>query len=187
MLIVLALTTVALLGGCGGGGGGDSAVEAEKAADTEIVNAAIGQELTLIEAYRQGFRLLRGEDRAMARHFTAQEQEHVNGLTKLLRGLGGDYEGEATELDFSEIKTGRDFLVLAYELTSSQLTHYIDDVSNLATPAPRALAATMAANEAQHLVLLRQALGLGPVASVPEGYDNGEIPPPVENSGANTG
>ncbi len=183
MSIVLALSTVSLLSGCGGGGGGSS-VEAEAAGDAEIVNAAIGQELTLIEAYRQGLPLLDGEDRAMARHFIAQEQEHINGLTKLLRGLRGDYEAEAEELDLSEAKTSRDFLVLAYEMTGAQLVHYIDDAAHLATPAPRALATTLAANEAQHLVLLRQALGLTPVASVPQGYDNGEIPPPVEKYGA---
>ncbi len=189
--ILIALTTVtasAFVTGCGGGDAGPGGTaDAEKAADAEIVNTAIGQELTLIDAYRQGLPLLGGEDRRVARHFIAQEQEHINGLTKLLRGLNGDYEGEAGETDFSEVKSERDFLTLAYEMTSDQLTAYIYDVPSLATPAPQALAATMAANEAQHLVVLRQALGLDRVASVPEGYDNGEIPAPLEKTGADRG
>ena len=45
-----------LLAGCGddgggSGGGGGSDVAAERAADAEILNVAISQELTLVEAY----------------------------------------------------------------------------------------------------------------------------------------
>ena len=44
--------------------------------------------------------------------------------------------------------------------------------------APRTLAASLAASHAQHLVVLRQALGAEPAESVPEAFEDGEVPPP---------
>jgi rubrerythrin len=67
-------------------------------------------------------------------------------------------------------------------MTSLQLRHYIDDVAHLNTVAPRSFVTTMAANEAQHLVVFRQLLGADLGESVPEAFDGGEVPPPVEKS-----
>jgi hypothetical protein len=52
-------------------------------------------------------------------------------------------------------------------------------VPHLSTSAPQALSASIAASEAQHLVALRQLLGAGLTASVPEAFDTGEVPPPA--------
>jgi hypothetical protein len=176
---VLFLTAAATLavGGCGGSS--DSPQEGEKAFDAAAINVSVGEELTLIDAFDAGMPFLRrARVRALIRQFRGQEEEHLNGLTKLLRGLGGDVEGEAAELDLSPVKSERDFLLLAYELTGSALTNYLEAVPHLSTPAPQALSASIAANQAQHLVALRQALGAGLAASVPEAFDTGELPPP---------
>ena len=74
-----------------------------------------------------------------------------------MRGLGGEVDAEAEELDLSDVKSERDFLLFAYELTSLQLTHFLDDVTHLQTAAPQSFAASIAASQAQHLVVLRQA------------------------------
>ena len=76
-----------------------------------------------------------------------------------MRGLGGEVEAEAEELDLSDVKSERDSLLFAYELTSPQLTHFLDDVTHLQTRAPQSFAASIAASEAQHLVVLRRLLG----------------------------
>ena len=174
----LALLAAGILAsGCGGSGG--SPQEGEKAFDAAAVNVSIGEELTLIDAFEAGMPLLRGDRaRAVIRQFRGQEEEHLNGLTKLLRGLGGEVEGEAAELDLSTVKSERDFLLLAYRLTGSALTNYLEAVPHLSTPAPQALSATIAASQAQHLVALRRLLGAGLAASVPEAFDTGEVPPP---------
>jgi rubrerythrin len=175
-LAILAAGAVALAG-CGGSE--DSAPEVDKAFDAEAVNVSVGEELTLVDAFTAGLPLVRRPQvRALVRQFRAQEQEHLDGLGKLLRGLGGELEGEAAELDLSEAKTERDFLLLAYDLTSSALTNYLEAVPHLTTPAPQAMSASIAASQAQHLVALRQALGAGLVESVPEAFDTGEVPPP---------
>ena len=51
-------------------------------------------------------------------------------------------------------------------------------IAKLEASWPRALLASTVANQAQHLTLLRQALGAGPLASVPEPFENGTAPPP---------
>jgi rubrerythrin len=174
----LAAGAAVVLGGCGGGSH-DTPKEGEKAFDAAAINVSVGEELTLIDTFEEGLPLLpRSEARALIRQFQGQEEEHLNGLTKLLRGLGGKLEGEATEVDLSGVKTEHDFLFLAYKLTGAALTNYLESVPHLSTPAPQALSASIAASEAQHLVALRQLLGAGLPASVPEAFDTGEVPPP---------
>ena len=166
------------IAGCGEKG--NPAAQDEKAKDAEVLNVAIGQELALVDAYRHGLPLLNDpETRAIARRYLAQEQEHIDGWTKAMRGLGGQVEAEAEELDYSGVKDEAGFLLFIYELTSSQLTHFLDDVNQLSTPAPRSFAASIAANEAQHLVVFRQTLGAGLLEAVPDSFDTGEVPPPA--------
>jgi rubrerythrin len=178
--VVAIFSTALALPGCGGGGGGDrtSNGAAERAADVEVMNVALSQELTLIQVYDHSLRLLRGEAAEIARRFLAQEQEHVDGITRVLRGLQGEAEAEAEEVDYSRVKTPEDALFQLYEMSGLQLRHYIDDVAHLNTVAPRSFVATMATNEGQHLVVFRQLLGADLGEAVPEAFDGGEVPPP---------
>jgi hypothetical protein len=182
--LVSLLAAAALIGGCGGGGdesGGDGSVADEKASDAKVVNVAIGQEMTLIEGFEAGLPLLRRpRSRALYRQLIAQEREHVDGWTKAMRGLGAGVEAEAEAPDLSQVKSEPDTLLFAYELTGAELTHFLDDVTHLHTPAPQSFAASIAASEAQHLVSLRRLLGAGLLESVPEAFDTGEVPPPDE-------
>src|SRR5690349_10088728 len=97
-IVCAAMVVLALLSGCGGGddggdgGTGGSEAAAAREADVEIMNVALTQEMTLVQVYRHSLRLLRGEARDVARRFLAQEQEHINGITKALRGLQGAAE-----------------------------------------------------------------------------------------------
>jgi rubrerythrin len=167
------------IGGCGGSG--DAPEQGEKAYDAAAVNVSVGEELTLIEAFEEGMPLLRRpQARALIRQFRGQEQEHLNGLTKLLRGLGGKLEGEAAGLDFKTVKTERDFLLLAYRLTGAALTNYLESVPHLSTTAPQGMSASIAASQAQHLVALRRLLGASLTESVPEAFDTGLVPAPGE-------
>jgi urease accessory protein UreF len=166
-----------LLGGCGGPSSG-AASDSEKAADAAALNAALAGELTVIDAYGRGLRLLEGARRAAARQFLAQDKEDVDAVAKALRGLGARAEAEAEELDFSGIGSGADFLRLAYELEGAALGAWLDAVPRLYEAAPRHLAASLAAGHAQRLVVLRQALGARLAEAVPEAFDGGEVPAP---------
>jgi hypothetical protein len=173
-LVLAALVFALFAAGCGGGGD-ESPSEAEKADDVAILNTALGYELTAVDAYTRALPLLRGEDLATAREFRAQEQEHVNAITKAIRGLGGKTDGEAADLDPTGLKTRADALTLAYDQVSAAIAEDMSAVANLTSSWPRALLTSVAANEAQQLTVLRQALGAPPV---PEAFENGEIPPP---------
>ena len=78
----------------------------------------------------------------------------------------------------SDVKSEHDYLLFAYDLIGLQLTHFLDDVTHLQTRAPQSFAAAIAADQAQHLVVLRQLLGADLSESVPEAFDTGEVPPP---------
>jgi Ferritin-like domain len=184
----LALALVAIqiaLSGCGDSGHG-AETDPEKGSDVEFLNGELSRELTILDVYRHGAPLLRGSQRVVGRRLLAQEQEYVDALTKTIRGLGGDTEAEVEELDFTGVRDQAAFLRLAYELESAALASYVDAATRLYNAAPRTLDTSLATGHAQHLVVLRQALGLPPAASIPEAFDGGEVPLPV-GSGPGSG
>jgi hypothetical protein len=183
---VFALAALLAVAGCGKSGHG-AETDPEKGSDVEILNAALGQELTVLDAYTRGGPRLSGRERVVVRRLRAQEQEYIDALIKTIRGLGGDTEAEPEPVDLSPVKSQADLLVLAYELESAALASYIDAAPRLFTAAPRTLDASLAAGHAQHLVLLRQALGVPLAASAPEAFDGGELPPPGGSSPAGGG
>lgn len=173
---VLALAVLA--SGCGRSGHG-AATDSEKAADVEVLNAALAQELTTVAAYGRGIGLLHGPMLAVAREFRGQDQAHVDALTKAIRGLGGETEAEAGELEPPGPQSRAEALALAYEEENAALAQAQGDAAHLQLSAPRTLAAALAASHAQHLAILRQGLGAGLAASVPEAFESGELPPPT--------
>ena len=178
VLLLLAFLALAPLG-CGKSGQG-AETDPEKGSDAELLNEALAQELTALDAYTHGLPLLKGPLHAVGRRFRAHEQEYANAITKAIRGLGGELDAEPTDLDLSEVKTQADFLVLAYELEGAALTASLDAAPRLFTAAPRTLAASLATGHAQHRVVLRQGLGTDLAEAVPEAFDSGEEPLPAD-------
>ncbi|MFL5901025.1 MAG: ferritin-like domain-containing protein [Solirubrobacterales bacterium] len=170
--------------GCGSSGA-DTPADSEKAADVEILTEALAQELTTVAAYGQGLALLRGPTLAVAGEFRGQGQSHVDALTKAIRGLGGEVEAEASELETPGPQSRMEALVLAYEGENAALAQALSAAPSLHTPAPRTLVASLAASHAQHLAVLRQTLGAGLAESVPDAFESGYLPPPA--AAGNTG
>lgn len=179
-LSAFAVAAVLVTAGCGDSGEG-AVTNPEKGADAEILNASIARELALLGAYTQGRTRLGPGLQPLARQLRAQQLEYVNALTKTLRGLGGDVEAEGEELDLSAVRDQADLLTRLYELESAALAAYVEVAPRLYTDAPRRLDASLAAGHAQHLVVLRQAMGAGLVESIPEAFDGGVVPPPVDD------
>lgn len=178
----LLLATSLLAAGCGKSGNG-AETNPEKGSDAAILNASLARELTLLDAYARGQPLLGAELRAVGRRLRAQQQEYVSALTKTLRGLGGDVEAEAEEIDPAGLRSRVALLELLYALESAALAAYVEEAPRLFTAAPRTLDASLAAGHAQHLVVLRQALGSGLADAAPEAFDGGEVPPPAAAGG----
>jgi hypothetical protein len=176
VFLVVALAVAA--GGCGRSAN-VAADDSEKAADVEVLNTALARELTAIDVYGRSLPLLRGRRLAIARQLRGQDQAHVDALTKSIRGLGGETDAEASELEDPGPKNQAEALSQLYEEENAALDQALDAASHLQVSAPRTLAAALAASHAQHLVVLRQALGAAPAASVPEAFDTGDLPPPA--------
>lgn len=178
----LALSGVALALALGlvacGGGGSDSTTD--KQADVEVLNEILARQLAAVDAYGQALPRLRAGALALARRFRAQEQEHVDATTKTLRGLEGEADPPDETIEAGELKTPQDAMRFLYELESATIDAELSAVGKLTIGWPRPLIAAMAANQAQRLVLIRRALGAGPLELVPEAFETGETAAPEE-------
>ncbi|MGC1167056.1 MAG: ferritin-like domain-containing protein [Solirubrobacterales bacterium] len=176
---------VLMLGvGCGDGGGGTTTVVPDKAGDAEILNNVLARELAAVRAYERTLPLLHGPALATAREFRAQEQEHVNAIVKALRGLGEKAEPEREDIVSEGLKTQADALAFLYEVESVSVAYDLRAISHLTAAWPRALLGSIAANQAQHLVLLRRALGANAAESIPEAFEDGTSPSPSPSKAA---
>jgi hypothetical protein len=146
----VALTILFAAGGCGGSGHG-AETDPEKGSDAAILNTALARELTLRDAYAHARPFLPG---TKGRRLLAEEQEYVDAVTKAIRGLGGDTEAEAEELDLSGARDRAGFLALAAELENAAVEFYVDKAAQLYTAAPRTLDAWLAAGHGEHLAML---------------------------------
>lgn len=173
--IAAALTTG--LGACGGGSDVTTTAQ-EKEEDAAAMNEVLGRQLAVVKAYGEVLPTLHGADLAVARKFGAQEQEHADAATKMLRGLGSEAEPSEETIEVQELKTRRDALIFLYEMESETISNELNALGLLHLSWPRPELTSMVANQAQHLVLLRRALGAPPLETVPQAFETGETPAP---------
>jgi hypothetical protein len=184
------LAAAALLAGCGGGGGSaptssasvtdaSPMPSAEESADAELLNHVLGRQEAAIVAYRQMIPKLAPRLAHLAAYFRAQEQEHVDAVLKAMRGLKGKAEPSEEEIEVGDLGNDRERLEFLYEVESATIDEELSAISRLEASWPRSLLSSTVANQAQHLTLLRQALGAGPLRSVPVPFENGTFSPPV--------
>lgn len=162
---------------CGGNSGNSAA---DPKADAAVLNQILGRQIAAVGAYGEALPALRGAELAMARRFRAQEQEHVDATTKTLRGLEQAAEPASETIDAGELRSAGDALDFLYRLESATIDAELNAVGKLTIGWPRPLIAAMAANQAQRLLLIRRALGAGPLELIPEAFETGETPAPEE-------
>lgn len=181
LLLLAASALVALsLAACGGGEQTDRATTAvpDQEGDAEILNEILSRQSAAVEAYGSVLPALRGQTLFVARLFRAQEQEHIDGTLKALRGLGEEAEPPPETIEADGLKSQADYLTFFYEIESATIEAELTAINNLTAPWPRSQLAATVANQAQHLVLLRQALGAKPREWVPSPFENGTTPAP---------
>jgi hypothetical protein len=181
LLAAAVAVLAAVLTACGGGG--SSSTVAEKEADIAVLNEILGRQQAAIAAYEQVLPRLRGPALLAARQFRAQEQEHVDATMKILWGIGGKAEPAAETIEAEDLKTQADALNFLYEMESGTIHIELGAVERLHADWPRPRLAAMAANGAQHLVLVRRGLGAKPLETVPEAFETGDTPAPEEMMG----
>jgi len=184
LLLVLAAGLAATaLTACGGGGGGGTTGTAERERDAKLLNDLLGRQLAVVETYQRLLPRLHGADLEMAQQFRAQEQEHADATTKTLRGFAAEAEPGEETIEASELTTRADALEFLYEMENATIDFELSTVGRLSAGSPRPLIASMVANQAQRLVLLRQALGAKKLEAIPSAFETGELPAPERTNG----
>lgn len=178
--LAIAVAATVALSACGGEGGSTTTAVPDKEADAEILNDVLARELAAVRAYDRALPRLSGQALASAREFRASEQEHSNAIVKALRGLGEPAEPATEEIESEPLKTQAEALEFLYEVESVSVAYGLRSISHLTSPWPRSLLGSIAANQAQHLVLLRRLLGADAAESIPEAFEDGTTPTPAE-------
>jgi hypothetical protein len=175
---------LAALAGCGGGGTSSTtaatAVSAapENSADAALLDKVLGRQEAAAAAYSKVTPDLSPHLSHVAFYFRRQEEEHIDSVLKALRGLDSPAEPTPETIEPGELRNDRERLLFLYEVESATIDEELSAISKLEASWPRSLLASTVANQAQHLTVLRQALGAGPLNSVPVPFENGTAPPP---------
>lgn len=179
LLGVSAAGATALLGGCGGGGRASSRVGAgpaaadvpgSSAADVDILNVALGLESLQVAAYRRALPHLDGGVAVVARRFLAQERTHADALAAAIERLGGTPARGRQPAPLPAATDRAGALELALRVEQMAIGAYLDAIPKLADAGLRARAASILTVEAEHVAVLRGALGRSPT---PEAFVTG--------------
>ena len=156
-----------LLSGCG-----DDTKSATKTgpdesdeADVEILNSVLDLELMVVAAYKAGAGKLKGDVLQTVKGFLEQEQEHADGLSAAIKDAGGTPNRAKSSYDFPAWRSQHEVLRYAVDLENTAIAAYIDALPKLGKGDLRATASAIIANEAEHVAILRGALGLEQVPS----------------------
>jgi len=160
---------------------GPRAALAQGDSDAAILESAIGLEQVSAFAYATmaGSGRLDATAKALARRFARHERAHADALRTQLEALGGEAPPEprtVAEVDrvlrgLGAARSQADLLTFAIALESAAVAAYHDAHQRLQDPKILQTAASIMANEGQHLAVLRRTLNQEPV---PFAFETGE-------------
>jgi rubrerythrin len=149
-----------------------SATSAPSDGDAAILESAIGLEQIAVFAYQAAIDsdLLEDGVVGVAELFRDQEQEHADGLITALESMGGTAPEPPTSVEdvdaavpgLGDVESQEDVIRFAIELETAAVAAYYDAHQKLEDAALLQTGASIMANEGQHLVVLRQAVGENP-------------------------
>jgi bacterioferritin (cytochrome b1) len=156
----------AVLGGCGGGADRQRrAPAASVGRDVAVLNRALGLERRAVAAYAAAIPLLSAGDKLIATVCLKQELLHAGRVIALITSLGGTPAPRADTYSLGRPRTTRQLLLLLHDVERVQIAGYLDAVRQLSDGHLRSAVASILADDAQHVTLIRGALGEAPVPS----------------------
>jgi rubrerythrin len=157
-----------LLSGCGGSRPRPRAAPVlPEPSDVELINAALAVEQRAIALYEPSVPLLTGVAKQAASLFLGQELEHAGELRKLITQAGARAHNPKPHYDFGRPRGARHLLTLMHELERQQLAAYLWAMPRLSSPELRQILASIMANDAQHVLVLRAELERSAAAPPP--------------------
>ncbi|HEX3511861.1 MAG TPA: ferritin-like domain-containing protein, partial [Solirubrobacteraceae bacterium] len=150
-----ATAAAAALAGCAGSRQrlklGDRSLDS----DSQLLNSLLLLERRAIAAYTAGAPLLSGRDLRAATAFLRQELVHAGHLILLIKRAGGTASPRVASYDLGHPRNARDVLTLLHQVERAQLGAYIDAIPKLSPGPLRASVATIVADDAEHVSVLR--------------------------------
>jgi hypothetical protein len=134
-----------------------------KAVDAAIFNGLIDAEYVTAAAYTAGIPLLSDHNLRAAKHFLIQEVAHITQLSNLVHVAHGVPRAPRASYDLDHPRNEKQVLELIRRAEQVSIRAYLDAIPKLSPGAARAAAASILANEAQHISVVRRNLGLDPV------------------------
>lgn len=163
--LALSGTTVALLAGVGGVGI-RSASAAAMSADIDTLNVALGLEHEAIAAYQVGAEsgLLKKDVLKVAVGFQSDHKQHRDVLMKTIKQLGGKPVADVKhKFPVEKLKNQADVLRFALGLEMGAASAYLGTIPGFENRDLAQAAASIMGVEAQHVAILKNALGEMPI------------------------
>jgi len=133
--------------------------------DVQLLNAALYLERRTVAAYTAGIPLLPRPQAKAAKQFLNEELQHTGELLALIKAAKGVAIPRAASYDIGHPRDGNQVLALLHELESAQIAGYLRAIPELSPGPVRAAVATILANDAQHVCILRLEQGENPLPS----------------------
>jgi bacterioferritin (cytochrome b1) len=156
-----------VLGGCGSTeevAGVHKIPPEARSADVKILNGLLDLEYKAIAAYTAGIPLLTKHVQTSAKQFLSQEITHSDAVYALIKQAHGPGKRAKANYDLGRPRDAKDVIELLHSLEQAQIAGYLEAIPNVSPGSVRAALSTILANEAQHVVVLRRALHVEPLA-----------------------
>jgi bacterioferritin (cytochrome b1) len=156
-----------VLGGCGGT---SLKAQADNSApvlnsDVELLNQLLHLEHVAIAAYTAGTPLLPAATVKAGQLFLNDELAHAGALGALIKAAGGKPNKPAPSYDLGHPRTGQEVLALLHRIENAQISAYLAAIPRLEPALVKRSVAAILANDAQHVAVVRAALGQPAVPS----------------------
>ncbi len=132
-------------------------------ADIDLLYGLLDLEYETVAAYEAGIPLLDSASAVDAQQFLHHELSHVGEMAGLLRQAGiKKPPGPRGAYDLGHPRTSAEVLALLHRLEAAQLAAYLHAIPLLASGPVRVAVASVFANDAQHVAVLRERLHRAP-------------------------
>jgi hypothetical protein len=141
-----------------------------RSTDVEILSGLLDRKYKTISAYTAAIPLLAGKAQNNAKQILSQEVAHSGELYGLIRKAKGAGNRPQPSYPLGHPRTHVQVLELLHTLEQEQIAAFLDAIPSVSPGSVRAVLASVLANDAQHVVLLRRALRVDPL---PEPFPTG--------------
>ncbi len=133
--------------------------------DVQILSSLLELERHTVAAYTAGIPLLTRPDAHVAKQFLYEELQHTGELLSLIKAVRGIAAQRSASYDLGHPSNDAEVLALLHRLERAQIIAYLDAIPRLDPGPVRAAAASILANDAQHIAIIRLAQGMPPIPS----------------------